>query len=128
MTLTSGEGSAELHYGGLSAYDATGRKLPAWLEMKGSRLLLKADDTKARYPVVIDPLVQMAQLSASDGAPDDELGASVAVSGNTVVAGAPGCLGCGLVGAAYVFTEPASGWANGGWVGFCSSRGGVRRC
>jgi hypothetical protein len=112
LTLTSGEGSAELHYGGLSAYDATGRKLPAWLEMKGSRLLLKADDTKARYPVVIDPLVQMAQLSASDGAPDDELGASVAVSGNTVVAGAPGCLGCGLVGAAYVFTEPASGWAN----------------
>ncbi len=112
LTLTSGEGQAVLHYGGLSAYDASGRKLPAWLEVKGSRLLLKADDTNARYPVVVDPFVQEAELTASDGIANQEMGASVAVSGNVVVAGAPGCLSCGFTGVAYVFVEGTSGWAN----------------
>jgi trimeric autotransporter adhesin len=112
VTLTSGNGQAELHYGGLFAYDASGQKLPAWLEVKGTRLLLKADDTKARYPVVIDPFVQMAELTSSDGVPNDELGASVAIAGDTVVAGAPGCLGCGFTGAAYVYTKPVTGWVN----------------
>ena len=113
LTLTGSEGQAKLRYRGLFAYDATGRRLPAWLEVKGTRLLLKADDTKARYPVVVDPVIQLAALTASDGAPNDELGASVAVSGNTVVAGEPGCpAGCDFVGAAYVFVEPATGWAN----------------
>jgi hypothetical protein len=113
LTLTDGEGQARLRYRGLFAYDATGRKLPTWLEVKGTRLLLKTDDTKARYPVVVDPVIQLAELTASDGAPNYELGASVAVSGNTVVAGEPGCpSGCDFVGAAYVFVEPETGWAN----------------
>jgi hypothetical protein len=110
LTLSSREGQAELRYVGLYAYDAVGRKLPAWMEVKGRRLLLKTDDTHARYPVVIDPFVQVAELIASDGVANAELGASVAVSGNTIVAGAPGCTECGFVGAAYVFTEPATGW------------------
>lgn len=113
LTLSGGEGQAKLRYRGLFAYDATGRKMPAWLEVKGTRLLLKTDDTRARYPVVVDPVIQLAELTASDGAPNDELGASVAVSGNVVVAGEPGCpAGCDFVGAAYVFVEPATGWAN----------------
>jgi hypothetical protein len=112
LTLNDPEGHAQLHYSGLSAHDATGRNLPAWLEIKDAQLLLKTDDAQARYPVVIDPFVQSAELTASDGAVNEELGASVSVSGNTVVAGAPGCSGCGFVGAAYVFTMPANGWSN----------------
>ena len=114
LTLTGGEGQVKLRYRGLFAHDATGKKLPAWLEVKDKRLLLKADDTKARYPVVVDPVVQqLADLTASDGAPNDELGASVAISGNTVVAGEPGCpSGCNFVGAAYVFVQSGTGWAN----------------
>lgn len=49
------------------------------------------------------------QLTASDGAPGDQLGQSLAVSGNTIVAGAPGHAGAG---AAYVFVMPDSGWTN----------------
>jgi hypothetical protein len=55
---------------------------------------------------------QTAELTASNGQAGEELGDSVAVSGNTIVAGAPQ-VGVGSnsdVGAAYVYTEPAGGW------------------
>jgi hypothetical protein len=56
---------------------------------------------------------QTAKLTASDLFENDAFGFSVAVSGNTVVARAPGaCNGCGFSQAAvYVFVEPAGGWA-----------------
>jgi hypothetical protein len=56
-------------------------------------------------------ITQVAELTASDGAAGDKLGWSVAVSGNTLVAGAPNKNGS--QGAAYVFVEPAGGWING---------------
>jgi hypothetical protein len=58
---------------------------------------------------------QTAELRASDGAAFDGLGGSVAVSGSTIVAGAPGHTVGGNIqqGAVYVFSEPASGrWQN----------------
>jgi len=50
-----------------------------------------------------------ARLTASDGASGDDLGVSVAISGDTIVAGTPGSNG--QTGAAYVFVEPNQGWA-----------------
>jgi hypothetical protein len=57
---------------------------------------------------------QTAVLTASDAALNSELGYSVAVDGNTIVAGAPGATinGHSFAGAAYVFTAPSSGWVN----------------
>jgi len=52
---------------------------------------------------------QSAKLTASDSN-QNELGFSVSVSGSTAVAGAPG--GNQAAGAAYVYVEPAAGWAN----------------
>ena len=49
-----------------------------------------------------------ARLTASDGALGDALGISLAVSGDTVVAGTPGAESGR--GAAYVFVKPVSGW------------------
>ena len=59
-------------------------------------------------------MTQTAKLTASDGAADDHFGCSVAISGNTVVVGADGAtVGSNSgQGAAYVFTEPGSGWTN----------------
>jgi len=60
-------------------------------------------------------MTETAELTASDGKAGDELGASVSISGNTVVAGAPGtwCESCNPgPGAAYVFVEPGGGWVN----------------
>jgi hypothetical protein len=57
-------------------------------------------------------MTQTAKLTASDGAADDELGTSVAISDGTVVAGAPLAKigGHQFQGAAYVFVRPANGW------------------
>ena len=55
-------------------------------------------------------LTETGQLTASDSQLLNYMGASVAVSGSTIIAGAYGHNN--FQGAAYVFAEPASGWAN----------------
>ena len=77
--------------------------------------MIHVDATRAQGPITIDPFVQTAQLTASDGKSGDLFGNSVAVSGNTVVVGAYDAAGPGgnlEQGKAYVFTEPVSGWTN----------------
>jgi hypothetical protein len=62
------------------------------------------------------PLTEAARLTAADGTAMDELGNSVAISGDgtTIVAGAPRAkIGRNITqGAAYVFVEPTGGWAS----------------
>ena len=58
---------------------------------------------------------QVAKLTASDGAANDEFGYSVAVDGDTIVVGAhqnDADTNNNDEGAAYVFTKPPSGWAD----------------
>ena len=58
---------------------------------------------------------ETAKLTASDGAANDEFGISVAVDGDTVMVGAhqnDADTNNNDEGAAYFFTEPASGWAD----------------
>jgi hypothetical protein len=70
----------------------------------------------SQLPTEAQPTVwkQLAELTASDAAGNDELGYSVAISGNTVAVGAPyETIGTNEhQGAVYVFTRPASGWSN----------------
>jgi FG-GAP repeat len=112
VALTGTGGS--LRYGGLSASDARGRSLPTSLELRSGRIVIRVDDRGAVYPLRIDPFIQQAELTASDGATGDLLGASLAISGDTIVAGAPARkVGANAgQGAVYVFVKPASGWAN----------------
>jgi hypothetical protein len=51
-----------------------------------------------------------AKLTASDGITNDTFGGSVALSGDTLVAGAPGFFSEPGPDAAYVFVKPSSGW------------------
>jgi hypothetical protein len=113
LTLRDSKGHTVLRYTGLSAYDASGRTLAAWLEVGSGELRLRVDDAGARYPVVVDPFVQQAVLTASDGVSGDLLGISVVMSadGTTIVAGASQEYNDGT-GAAYVFVMPAGGWAS----------------
>ncbi len=80
---------------------------------------------------------QQARLVAADGAAFDFLGKSVAIDGDTIVAGAPGKDNgaIGDQGAAFVFTRSGSVWtqqakllsadgANGDYFGFCVSISG----
>ena len=59
------------------------------------------------------PSTQEAKLTAANGAAGDNLGFSVAISGNTVVVGAPWATvnGHSQQGAAYIFTESGSVWS-----------------
>jgi hypothetical protein len=76
-----------------------------------------AADAGAAY-VFVEPArgwtsaTQTAELTAPAGAAGDHLGEAVAVSGATVLAGAPGRAvgGNAAQGAVYVFARPASGW------------------
>lgn len=55
-------------------------------------------------------MTEIAELTTSNGTGSDNLGFAVAISGGTVVAGAPGAFNA--FGAAYVFVEPPTGWVN----------------
>ncbi len=110
--LFSGAG-VSLRYAGLVATDARGRKLPASLTLTGGRLVISVDDRDASYPLHIDPIVQQAELSASDGVANGLLGISVAVSGSTIAAGAPSHAvgGNASQGVVYVFTQTDGVWS-----------------
>jgi hypothetical protein len=112
VTLKNAAGEPILRYSGLQAHDSTGRELAARLEVRGQSLLLRVNDRDASYPIIVDPWVQTAELTASDGAAGDQFGWSVSISGNTVVVGSPfHAVGLNLgQGVAYVFVEPPSGW------------------
>ncbi len=89
-----------------------------------SRLLsIVVNDAGATYPLTIDPLAQQAYLKALNTGPGDQFGFSVAVSGDTVVVGAPNedsnAVGVdgdhadnsiASSGAAYVFVRNGTSW------------------
>jgi hypothetical protein len=72
-------------------------------------LLLLLTPSAFAHPLRTEPRItsKPAELTASDGAANDYFGQSVAISGNTIVVGAPTEFGAG---AAYVYTMPENGW------------------
>jgi len=111
LTLIDTKGKPALFYGGLTAYDASGKELTAWLELKGARLLLNVDDAEARYPLVIDPYVQ-SKLSVTGY--KSLAGSSVALEANTLVVGAPSISSAD--GAAYIFQNTQNNWSTAALV------------
>jgi len=108
-----------LRYAGLQATDARGRSLRAWFQVHDGRILVRVADRGASYPLRIDPTVEQAELTPSDGMGcdgdcGDRFGYSVATSGNIVVVGSPFHEANSQVhsGAVYVFEIKAGGWAS----------------
>ncbi len=114
LSFANPAGRIALRYGGLEARDARGRQLRAWLVLSRGALSIRVADRGAAYPLHIDPFVQAAKLTAAGAVETNTLGYSVAISGTTVVAGAPNAtIGANeKQGAVYVFTQPAGGWSN----------------
>lgn len=113
LTLTVPQGGT-LRYAGLKAHDATGKPLMAWLDLQGSVLRLNVADQGARYPVTVDPIVEVAELTESVAQDALYFGSSVAMNEDTIVVGAPYYEGGTnyAEGAAYVFVKPSTGWAD----------------
>ena len=112
IQLVSPDGTAELGYSGLRAWDATGRTLPSRLTVEAEHMRLVVDDATATYPVTVDPIVYTeTKLAASD--PGDSFGYSVAISGDTVVVGAIGhnTGGKADAGQAYVYVRSGTSWS-----------------
>ena len=109
LSLISRGDRAQLRYSGFSTTDAAGKELQSWLELKGTTLSLRVNDKGALYPIVVDPVVQLAKLTPSNGKAFGLFGAA-AISGDTVVVGAnSSSSGQGVI---YIFVKPASGWTN----------------
>ena len=118
------DGTTVVTYTGLLVLGADDQELPAHFEVDGTRLLLRVDERGARYPLTIDPLAQQAYLKASNTDADDAFGQVAAISGDTVVIGAPGEASAATgvngdqaddsanqAGAAYVFVRNGSSWS-----------------
>ena len=114
---------AVVTYTGLLAFDADGAHVPARFEGSPSALHIVVDDSRARYPLTIDPVVQQAYLKASNTRSSAVFGNAVAISGDTVVIGsssessnATGVNGdenntsAAGAGAAYVFRRNGTTW------------------
>jgi hypothetical protein len=117
-------GATVLNYTGLKVWDADGKVLASHFEAKGgTQVRLLVAEKGARYPLTIDPIAQQAYLKASNTGSADYFGASVAVSGDTVVVGAwledssttgvnstpnEGAIDSG---AAYVFVRSGTTWS-----------------
>ena len=124
-TLSSRKGDVRLCYDHLVVTDAAGRQLSAQMTAAGDELRLEVEDAEAEYPVTIDPTFsQQAYLKASNTGGGDAFGTSIAISGDTVVIGAPsedsnatGVNGDQTdnslenTGAAYVFVRNGSTWS-----------------
>ncbi len=107
-------GGRKLRYGGVTAVDASGRRLRARLLLRGRRIVLAVDVGGATYPVRIDPFVEQQKLTVPDETNGEAtLGTSVAMSsdGSTLLVGGPDDGGGpgGGAGAAWVFVRSASG-------------------
>jgi hypothetical protein len=116
-------GAAAINYSGLKVWDADGREVAAHLSAQGDEVYHSVNKSTARYPLTIDPLAQQAYLKASNTRAEDGFGWSVAISGETIVVGAPGedsnATGVGGdqtnnsadgSGAVYVFVRNAGSW------------------
>jgi hypothetical protein len=101
-------GTPVLRHSDLFAHDARGQALPATLAVDGERIRIAIDDTDARYPLSVDPLVwgERRKIAASSGQSHDELGVAVALSGDRALVGAPFALPGG---AAFVFERDQGG-------------------
>lgn len=103
-------------YGDAFAEDATGQLLPTELSLVDGHIRVSVDDSRATYPLVVDPMIWLLEASLSPMLPgaavhsDDWLGFSLDMDGGTLVAGAPGS---GAVwartGATFVYRKRADG-------------------
>ncbi len=106
--LTSSDGSANDIFGNAVAVDGT------TVIVGASEATVSGNANAGRAYVFVQPgggwttMTQTAELTASDARGDDYLGSSVAISGNTAIAGAPS----DFSGTAYVFVKPGGGWTD----------------
>ena len=132
VAFQNDSGTTVLNYSGLKVWDADGKVLASRFVAADEGVRLLVEERGARYPVTIDPIAQQALITGSNTTPGfnianrgpgDAFGRAVAISGDTVVIGAPGedSNASGVngnqadnslfnAGAAYVFVRSGDTW------------------
>ena len=117
--------------GGAAAWDADGVELPARLDARSGDVWLSVDDSGARYPITIDPVISSASATLTGGAANDDFGYSVARAGDVngdgyadVIVGAYGT--AASTGSAYVFHGGASGLSTWPATTLTGGAGGIQ--
>ena len=112
--LTASDGAADDEFGTAIAVSGDTIVVGAWAATVGNNQHQGAVYVFVRPNGGWANAHEVAKLTASDGGADDQLGWSVAIAGDTVLAGAPGAtIGANAQqGAAYVFVTPGGGWAS----------------
>ena len=137
LEVRDAAGATVLRYGGLTAIDARGRKLPVRFEALADEVRIHVEDAAAAYPLLIDPIAQQAYVKSSHTGAGDRFGYSVAISGDTLVVGAVGedsnATGvngndadnsASQSGAAYVFVRSGSNWSQQAYLKASNTNGG----
>jgi len=109
--LTTSDGASDDHFGDSVSISGNTVVVGAHSATVGSNSWQGAAYVFSRPEAGWADMTETAKLTASDGATQDKFGTSVSISGNTIVVGSPRALiGKYYCGAAYVFTNPGSGW------------------
>ena len=96
VDLIDPSGTTVLTYGGLQVYDATGNLLPSGLVVGRSTIQIWIDDSRAVYPIEVDPLLAGPSWEQLGGQQNANFGGGVATAGDVngdgfsdVLVGAP---------------------------------------
>ena len=118
LQFADADGHARLRYDALRAWDDTGRELPCRMALADGALRLEVDDTGARYPVTLDPLLSTPDWLVQGAIMNAELGYRVAPAGDVngdgygdIIVGSPDYTSNGWLfyGRAWVFLGGAGG-------------------
>lgn len=118
------QGTTVVTYTGLHVFDANGITQPASFIDCGAGFRISIDESKAVYPLIVDPIAEQAYLKASNTLGAQSFGTSIAVSGDLVAVGAPGersnatgvngdqtNLDAASSGAVYIFERIGGSWS-----------------
>jgi hypothetical protein len=104
-------GDKTINYGGIKAWDVAGKQLVCSMSVDQGQLIWAVDDSKAKYPVTVDPTISFVKkITASDAEEDDYFGYSVSISDDIAIVTAPceDTKGRGS-GVAYIFYKDKDG-------------------
>jgi len=90
IQFTDSSGQEVMSYGKLYVYDAEGKELESSMKVSEKAIVIAYNDKEAVYPVVVDPLMEVQRIVASNGNDDDFFGWCSAVWNTYAVVGAPG--------------------------------------
>ncbi len=89
IIFTDSSGEVAMSYSKLYVYDANHKELESSMKLSDKGIVIAFNDTGATYPVVVDPLVEVQRILASNGNDFDYFGWCSAVYDKFAVVGAP---------------------------------------